>query len=237
MYRFICTYDYLTIIREAIKNSVTDNSDDRRLVAEQFARDEMEGYLNLEYDVDRILNFRVFDADDAGSYRAGDLVIDNDNGKQYVCIQTGSNGTDLHLADTARFIEDQLEVIKTYAAETAYDVGDTVVGPDKVRYLVIKSVPAEGKPLSDTEYFWTKRNALMVMLYVDISAYHYHARISANQVPQLRIDRYLDAIDKLKRIRRKELTPAIPRADLNADGSPDSGSIVMWSNEKRDNSW
>ncbi|PHN00607.1 hypothetical protein [Flavilitoribacter nigricans] len=237
MYRFICTYDYLTIIREAIKSSVTDDTDNRRLVAEQFARDEMEGYLNLEYDVDRILNFRVFDADDAGVHKVGDLVINNSTDKQYVCIQDGATGSDADLADTNKFVEDKLEVIKTYAAETAYAVGDTVVGPDKVRYLVIKSIPTEGKLLSDTEYFWTKRNALMVMLYVDISAYHYHARISANQVPQLRIDRYLDAIDKLKRIRRKELTPAIPRADLNADGEPDSGSIVMWSNEKRDNNW
>lgn len=236
MYRFVCQYDYLSIIRESVKGMVTDTVDDRRIVAEQFAREEVEGYLNLEYDVDRILNFRVFDAEVAGAYKAGDLVI-NSTGQQHVCILDDSNGTAEHLNDDTRFVKDKLEVIKTYTEKTAFTAGETVVGPDKVKYLVIKDVPAEGKLLSDTTYFFTKRNSLLIMIYIDISVYHYHARINSNQIPQIRADRYLDAIDKLKRIRKKELTPAIPRADLNEDGVPDSGAIVMWSNDKRDNSW
>lgn len=233
MYRFVCNYDYAALIKDSIKQMVTDENDQVRRRAEQFAREEIEGYLNLEYDVDRTLNHQVYDFVADITHAINDLIIQND-GKQFVCIEANANTNAID--DSTKFVEDKLAIIKTYTATAEFEKGQTVIGSDKVKYLCIKNAPA-GTSLFDTEYFYVKRNDLMVMLYCDIAIYHYHARINPNQVPQLRVDRYLDAIDKLKRIRRKELTPAIPRADRNDDGSPDTGAMMMTSNDKRNNSW
>lgn len=233
MYRFVCNYDYTSLIKDAIKTMVTDANDQVRHRAEQFAREEIEGYLNLEYNVDRILNHQVYDFAANATHQVNDLIIKSD-GTQYVCIEANANTNDIDNA--TKFVKEDLSKIKIYDVAVANTKGDTVVGPDKVKYLCIKDAPA-GTSLFDTEYFYTKRNDLIVMLYCDIAIYHYHARINPNQVPQLRVDRYMDAQDKLKRIRRKELTPAIPRADRNDDGEPDTGAMVFVANQKRGNGW
>jgi hypothetical protein len=233
MYNFICSWDYRSLIKEGVKAMVTEGNDQIRLRAESFAREEMEGYLNSEYDVARVFNFKVLDfSSPAVDVKAGTLVI-KDDGSQFVCIL---DATTANLSDPLKFVEDKLEVIKTYGATTVFTKGDTVVGSDQVKYLCIKDAPA-GTNLFDSTYFWIKRNDLMVMIFCDIAIYHYHARINPNQIPQLRLDRYIDAVDKLKRIRRKELTPAIPRTDANGDGTPDSGAMIMVSQTKRQNGW
>lgn len=233
MYRFVCSYDYASLIKDQVKTMVTDGNDQMRLRAEQFAREEMEGYLNTEYNVSRILNFMVYDYAAGQSRKKGDLVIQPD-GTTYVCILDDAN-TD-NLEDVLKFVKDDLSTIKQYDATTAYVKGQTIIGSDSVKYLCIKDAAA-GTSLYDPEYFFTKRHDLMVMLYCDIAIYHYHARINPNQIPQIRIDRYMDAKSTLKQIRRKELTPTIPRTDTNADGEPDTGAIVMISNKKRQNQW
>ncbi len=210
---------------------VTDANDQVRIRAEAFAREEMEGYLNSEYDTDKIFNRRVFDFSASGQYKVGDLVIKS-TGEQYVCI-LDATGADIEI--NTKFILDAGLVYETYDDEEGvYEPGDTVANAVGIKYLCIKDAPA-GTDINDPEYFYLKRNDLMVMLYCDIALYHYHARLNPNQVPQLRTDRYLDAEKKLKLIRRKELTPSIPRTDANEDGTPDTGSIAWISNTKREN--
>jgi len=232
MYRFVCDYDYQSIIRDAVKVILTDNNVQVRLRAEQFAREEIESYLNTEYDVDLILNHQVFDLVTNQVRKKGDWIIKSD-GTVYVCILEGANTTDI--TNQTKFLEDKL-VIKQFVEPNNFTAGDTLIDTAKVKWFCIQNAPT-GTALSDADYYRIKRNDLIVMLYCDIAIYHFHARINPSKVPQLRIDRYMDALDKLKRIRRKEMTPAIPRTDRNDDGSPDGGAIVYYSNEKRKTGW
>jgi hypothetical protein len=43
-----------------------------------------------------------------------------------------------------------------------------------------------------------------------MSLYHLHSRVNPKSVPELRAQRYDDALSWLKRVSRGELTPALP---------------------------
>ena len=232
MFNFITGSDYRALIKDGVKNMVTDGADLVRITAESFARQEIEGYLNFCYDVERILNFKVFDYADTDAYKAGDLVIDA-NGTKHVCVQTATAPADLD--DANLFVKDDLQQRLNYDEEATYTKGQTIIDQDRAEYLCIQDAPA-GTKLTDTSYFFLKRNDLIVMLMVDISAYHYHARINQRQVPVIRLDRYEDAVRKLKAIRKSELQPPLPKICLTEDGEP-QGVILITSNKKRDNCW
>lgn len=55
------------------------------------------------------------------------------------------------------------------------------------------------------------RNAMVIMVMIDLSVYHLHSRISPGQVPQLRADRYQDALDWLKSVASGKLEPSLPK--------------------------
>lgn len=54
------------------------------------------------------------------------------------------------------------------------------------------------------------RNAMLVMRACDIMLYHIHSRINPNRIPDLRIDRYNQAIDFLKSVAKGLLSPNLP---------------------------
>lgn len=54
------------------------------------------------------------------------------------------------------------------------------------------------------------RNAMLVMRACDIMLYHIHSRINPNRVPELRNDRYAQAIDFLKSVAKGLLSPNLP---------------------------
>ena len=56
----------------------------------------------------------------------------------------------------------------------------------------------------------TNRNALLVMYVVDMLLYHLHSRINPNQIPEIRVKRYDDAIEWLKAVAKGTLSPALP---------------------------
>jgi phage gp36-like protein len=55
------------------------------------------------------------------------------------------------------------------------------------------------------------RSSLTVMWGVDIALYHLHSRIQPNQVPQLRMDRYDAAIERLHKVSQGKLVLNLPR--------------------------
>ncbi|MDX1903780.1 MAG: phage protein Gp36 family protein [Thermonemataceae bacterium] len=55
-----------------------------------------------------------------------------------------------------------------------------------------------------------ERNALLVVYAVDILLYHLHSRINPNQIPDLRIKRYDDAIAYLKAIAKGSISIQLP---------------------------
>lgn len=229
----ITQYDYDAIIKESVKQMVTDQDDLKRIKAERYAKEEIESYLNFCYDTARLFGFNVFVYDVGDSYGRLSLVIDPSTGLEYVCIQDVPSGT--ALTDSAFFVTGSPYPI-TYSNSLGFLKGDSIRDSVGVTYICIQDAPPNTN-LNNTDYFFLARNQLIVMLMVDISIYHYHARIHQKQVPQTRIDRYLDAIDKLKRIRRKEMNPALPLLGTDEEGNPESGVMNFYSNPKRNNCW
>jgi phage gp36-like protein len=65
----------------------------------------------------------------------------------------------------------------------------------------------------------TDRNALLVMYAVDMLLYHLHSRINPNQIPDLRIERYNNAIEWLKAVAKGMLSPALPAIETNENST------------------
>jgi phage gp36-like protein len=81
----------------------------------------------------------------------------------------------------------------------------------------------------------TSRNAQIIMFYVDIVLYHLHSRINQGQVPQLRMDRYDQAIKWLEMVAKGSLAPDLPEiSDGNDDGVSDGNVILSGSSTPRD---
>jgi phage gp36-like protein len=73
-----------------------------------------------------------------------------------------------------------------------------------------------GSIFSQTE---GSRDPYLVTLCVDIALYHLHANIQAQQIPQLRTDRYNQAISWLRGVARGDFDPGLPKP-VGTTGSP-----------------
>lgn len=66
----------------------------------------------------------------------------------------------------------------------------------------------------DVNQIWNKtgeeRNALLVMYAIDILLYHIHSRINPNQIPEIRVRRYDNALEWLKAVAKGTLSPNLP---------------------------
>ncbi len=75
------------------------------------------------------------------------------------------------------------------------------------------------------------RNKLLAMLCKDITLYHLHAVGNPNQMPDLRVKRYDDAINTLKRIQKGEVNPpGLPLIETET-----SAFVKYGFNDKRNN--
>lgn len=227
---WLTTSDYKSVIRSTTTDMVTDASDANKVAAEASALDEVSGYLAFDYDYGRILGHRVFDHVLANTYLEQDMVIDS-AGVQYVALQDVPAST--ALSNAAYWLKDEQKQPQLHDATTAFLKGGTVLGPNGERYLVLAN--STGDDLTDADIFWLKRNNLLVMIAVDIALYHLHARIHAKQMPVWRLERYEQAIAKLKAIRKLEMNPGLPV--IGATAGTATGNILMTSNEKRNNAW
>ena len=93
-------------------------------------------------------------------------------------------------------------------------------------YTAIINAPA-GTALTDTTYFEAidGRNPIIVMIVVDLLAYHLFSRTGTNRIPQHIIDRYEQAIKKLKEIRAKKMNPYLPIKQLAEGEAQDPNTI------------
>lgn len=72
-------------------------------------------------------------------------------------------------------------------------------------------IPAGTLP-TDSDY-WTaadNRTQAVLMTVIDITLYHLHSRISPRNIPDLRRDRYINAVDMLRAFARGEMTAKLP---------------------------
>ncbi|MDJ1494170.1 DUF1320 family protein [Cytophagaceae bacterium DM2B3-1] len=80
----------------------------------------------------------------------------------------------------------------------------------------------------------TDRNALIVMYAVDILLYHIHSRLTPNQVPQIRMDRYDAAINWLKDAGSGKLVIDLPLKPV-VESTTAKGNIIYSGEVKRNN--
>jgi hypothetical protein len=105
---------------------------------------------------------------------------------------------------------------------------DTIAGAQYWGTGTTYSVAAGTLPTNTTK--WTagdNRNRLLVQKTVDICLYHLHSRMSPNNIPQLRMDRYAAATAWLEAVADGAFTVNIPRLQ------PKSGSKIAFGGQVR----
>lgn len=124
-----------------------------------------------------------------------------------------------------------------YSNSEDYKEGQIVVNDKAIGFTCIADVAAPAT-LTDTNFFEEKdgRNPIIVMIIVDILAYHLFSKSGSNQIPKHIIDRYEQAIKKLKDIRTKKMNPMLPLKQAEAtDPNTPNQTIKILSNPKRTN--
>ena len=72
------------------------------------------------------------------------------------------------------------------------------------------------------------RNAEIIMYYIDMVLYHLHSRINPGQVPELRKERYGDAITWLDKMASGDYAADLPKVgDTDGDGVDDK-EVIQW---------
>ena len=115
--------------------------------------------------------------------------------------------------------------------------GEIVVNDQAIAYTCIADAVAP-VTLTDTNFFEEKdgRNPIIVMIIVDLLAYHLFSKIADNMIPKHIIERYEQAIKKLKDIRTQKMNPMLPLKQVNTeDTNSPSQTITILSNPKRTN--
>ncbi|HUH35135.1 MAG TPA: phage protein Gp36 family protein [Moheibacter sp.] len=77
-----------------------------------------------------------------------------------------------------------------------------------------------------------ERNALVVLYMIDITLYHLHSNIAADNIPELRIIRYNAAKDWLKAVAKGDVSPDLPEKDNDNDGDSGFQAVEFGSRDK-----
>ncbi len=98
---------------------------------------------------------------------------------------------------------------------TAYETGETSgILPDNTTFWTLlenETIPIGTLPSNNT--YWTygdNRNQQLKVYMIDVCLYHLHSNINPRNIPQLRIDRYNNALNWCKMINRGEITANLP---------------------------
>lgn len=146
-------------------------------------------------------------------YLVGDIVK-SDLGKVYTALQN-SQGVQLtsstYWSPMINESPTDAPVSTLYNITTAYVIGNYVHTTTGLVYVSIQN--GTNKPVTNTAYwtavtvninsdYWTEgdnRYALLVEICIDLTLHVLYSRINPRNIPELRIDRYREAIDQLER--------------------------------------
>ncbi len=77
-----------------------------------------------------------------------------------------------------------------------------------------------------------ERNPVIILKLLDIVIYHLHSRINPRQIPDLRVERYENAIKWLQDVAKDIIDPDLPTVEREA------GGVISWGSEpKRNPRW
>lgn len=224
---YLIARDYKQLIQDAVLTQIIGGDALVLSAGEQVAQAEIVSYLAERYELaDEFKPVTAFDS--AGQYNAGDRVT-NGSGELYFA----SYPAPLFVMDGQYSAGDQVFwKNKIYTCQ----VGTQGISRAEVlQYARIQNVPARnilpddagmggqywgagvvysvpvGSDLTDGSR-WTKgdsRNPQVVQLYTDMVIYHLVSRISPQNVPKVREDRYNNAVHWLKAAAEGKITPGL----------------------------
>jgi len=102
--------------------------------------------------------------------------------------------------------------IKTHTLDRITGNDDTVL--DQPELFAISEMQGFLKPRFDVAAIFaatgSARSPIIVMFAVDMLLYHLYSRLDPSQIPQIRIDRYENAVEYLNMVAGGKLSPDLP---------------------------
>lgn len=223
-YNFLLAGDYDTQVRPDILGIITDDTERIRTQAELAAIEQVKTVVSARHDVACIFP-RILPYISTVSYAEEDQVASN--GVLYEALQVAVG---------------QAPPVQ-YSDGIDYAAGTKVMA-NGLTYTCILDTTGTQHPTDATYWtldaapYWTlstRRNPYLVMVLVDIVLYHVHSRISPNNIPKLRLDRYQEAMDWLHEV-------AMGRSSLDTCLKTDTegattGGLAWGSNDRQGNYW
>jgi phage gp36-like protein len=150
--------------------------------------------------------------------------------------QNDAEDTAIEIAST--YLRTRYDVAKVFRGVNKFTpdqqwvIGDMVLSNNKI-YVALVNNP--GDTLTDITKWETKdpRNKALIMAVVDIAIYYLNSNLAPQNIPELRVKRYDDAITWLNKVQQEKLIVDLPLLDA---ASP-SGSFTLGSKEKVSGRW
>ena len=130
--------------------------------------------------------------------------------------------------DYKKQIRQWVKNIITYEDENVLHDAELAAQAEMETYLVSRY---DIQKIFDVNQPDNQRNALIVMYLVDMALYHLHANIQPNDVPEVRENRYKQAISWLRDVASGKLSPILPEIEVTPD-EDFTGNINLGSHEK-----
>lgn len=108
--------------------------------------------------------------------------------------------------------------IRIWNGTTTYSIGDHIEHLGSIYYAEAPSTNQD--PTDEDSEFWTLgdlRDPYLILIALNITVYHLHAKISKRLTPQDVADNYADALDWLKGVSKGEFVPNFPELIPDAD--------------------
>lgn len=107
--------------------------------------------------------------------------------------------------------EDFLSLIDEQTLEVITDSNDALLDESEGRAIEEMNAYLNTRYDTDDIFNTSNRNGLIVMYLCDIVLYHLHARISPDNIPELRKERYTNAKEWLEKAADGFISPLLPK--------------------------
>lgn len=221
---FLLPSDYDPQVRKDILKIITDDTDGLRSQAEKAAIAQVKTILAYRHNVDCIFPV-ILPYHEGFPYSEADNVVYMDY--LYVALKEGVSSKPPECYDeTKDYLENDLIIFYQTTYKAKQDAPAGSLPTDTSFYEV---VPDPDWGLS------TSRNPYLIMILVDIVLYHLHSRISPNNIPKIRMDRYDEAMSWLKQVSKGEASLS---ECLKTDEEGEEIKSIPWGSKSRnDNCW
>ncbi|WP_164879085.1 DUF1320 domain-containing protein [Flavobacterium cerinum] len=130
--------------------------------------------------------------------------------------------------DYKKVIRQWIKNLISYESEDVLEDAELAAQSEMETYLVSRY---DTQAIFNTGQEPEQRSALIVMYLVDMALYHLHANIQPNDVPEVRENRYKQAISWLKDVAAGKISPVLP-VKVIVPGEDNTGNIALGCNPK-----